>query len=562
MFYGNKPGGMLEKAATTPERQNLLQQKLETNKNKLVDYKPEGRPTKLEGLAQVTAEKLEKNKNLLMDYKTPEVSAAKASGVFFGGRLEEKAPEKLGRLTEQELKELQPIYSDFIKACRENMDKPDSGWLEKLLEKYLPGTPKEEIRQMVKASTETIRKNDAASKGGDKLEKVGSAVNAIHVGEYLQNIQDAIDQANKNMSSTVLRKDGLVNQNPNLDGFIAERYHAETFNVDAAVKKSKWRAEVKVPEGAYGKNSVDASVYDGNGLNDVRRYQFKYGSDAKATERMKNAGNYKQRLLTPEGQSKDISGKATEFLESPDGKVRSTPLSKERAKEMQRNAQNGELEKNKLSFKENVAMKDLAPELAKDSVISFLTGAVCGAGKEVVPKLIKGEKIEGKQVAETALKDGGDFAAKQALAALLKVGSENGILSKVIPEGTPMETLTNISYVVIEDAKIAAKVGKGELTAAEGAGQAVETTASTGAGIIAAGKGAAIGGDIGSSAGLLVGMMFGLPVLEVAGGVIGEVVGGGVGYLVGSKAGEQFVKGAKAMLNNLTENAVPQPATV
>ena len=37
MFHGNKPGGMLEKAAATPERQNLLQQKLETNKNKLVD---------------------------------------------------------------------------------------------------------------------------------------------------------------------------------------------------------------------------------------------------------------------------------------------------------------------------------------------------------------------------------------------------------------------------------------------------------------------------------------------------------------------------------------------
>lgn len=558
MFHGNKPGGMLEKAAATPERQNLLQQKLETNKNKLVDYKPEGRPAKLEGLAQFTAEKLEKNRSLLVDYKTPEVSAAKASGVFFGKRLKEKMP---GELTEQEAKELRPIYRDFVKAFRENMDKPDSGWVEKLLEKYLPGTPKEDIRRMNKEITETIHKNDVARKGSDKLEKMGSAVNAIHAGEYLQNIQDAINQANKNMSSTVLRKDGMINQNPNLDGFIAERYHTETFNVDAAVKKSKWRAEVKVPEGAYGKNSVDASVYDGNGLNDVRRYQFKYGSDAKATERMKNEGNYKQRLLTPEGQSKDIRGKATEFLESPDGKVHSTPLSKERAKEMQRNAQNGELDKNNLSFKENVAMKDLAPELAKDSVISFLTGAVYGAGKEVVSKLIRGEKIEGKQVTETALKDGGDFAAKQALAALLKVGSEKDIL-KAIPKETSMEMLTNVSYVVIEDAKIAVKVGKGELTAAEGAGQAVETTASTGAGIIVASKGAAIGGDIGSSAGLLVGMMCGLPVLEVAGGVVGEVVGGSIGYLVGSGAAESFVKGAKEMLNNLTESTAPQVVTV
>ena len=58
MFHGNKPGGMLEKATVNPERQNLLQKKLETNKNKLVDYKPEWRPAKLEGLAQFTAEKL------------------------------------------------------------------------------------------------------------------------------------------------------------------------------------------------------------------------------------------------------------------------------------------------------------------------------------------------------------------------------------------------------------------------------------------------------------------------------------------------------------------------
>lgn len=177
MFHGNKPGGMLEKAAATPERQNLLQQKLETNKNKLVDYKPEGRPAKLEGLAQFTAEKLEKNRSLLVDYKTPEVSAAKASGVFFGKRLKEKMP---GELTEQEAKELRPIYHDFVKAFRENMDKPDSGWVEKLLEKYLPGTPKEDIRRMTKEITETIHKNDVARKGSDKLEKMGSAVNAIH----------------------------------------------------------------------------------------------------------------------------------------------------------------------------------------------------------------------------------------------------------------------------------------------------------------------------------------------------------------------------------------------
>ena len=46
------------------------------------------------------------------------------------------------------------------------------------------------------------------------------------------------------------------------------------------------------------------------------------------------------------------------------------------------------------------------------------------------------------------------------------------------------------------------------------------------------------------------------------GAVVGEVVGSSIGYLVGSGAAESFVKGAKEMLNNLTESTAPQVATV
>ena len=49
---------------------------------------------------------------------------------------------------------------------------------------------------------------------------------------------------------------------------------------------------------------------------------------------------------------------------------------------------------------------------------------------------------------------------------------------------------------------------------------------------------------------------------EKSGGVVGEVVGGSIGYLVGSGAAESFVKGAKEMLNNLTESTAPQVVTV
>lgn len=563
MFHGNKPGGMLEKAAATPERQNLLQQKLETNKNKLVDYKPEGRPAKMEGLAQFTAEKLEKNRSLLVDYKTPKVSAAKASGVFFGKRLKEKMP---GELTEQEAKELRPIYSDFMKAFRENMDKPDSGWMDKLLEKYLPSTPKEDIRRMTKEITETIHKNDVARKGSDKLEKMGSAVNAIQKSGYLKEIDRTLEKANDKLLDTVMRKNLDVNRNPNLDGFLAERYHVETFNVNAAVKKSPWRARVVEPIGAYGKNSVDVVIFNSDTKKIARRYQFKYGADAKATEQMWNNGNYKfQRFLAPKGQSQEISSKAVEVLESPDGKVQSTALSKTDAKKLQENAQKLDAVKNDLTFEKDVAVKDLAPVLGKQGVQSFLVGGIYGAGKETLSQWKQGETLDVKKIGKSSLEGGGDFAAKQTLASFLKVGSEKGIV-KAIPKGTSMETITNISCVAIEDAKIAVKVGKGELTAAEGAGQAVETTASTGVGVLAAGKGAVIGGKIGIAGGAVIASFAAGPEASVVGAkvgaVVGEVVGSSIGYLVGSGAAESFVKGAKEILNNMTESTAPQVATV
>lgn len=563
MFHGNKPGGMLEKATVTPERQNLLQKKLETNKNKLVDYKPEGRPAKLEGLAQFTAEKLEKNRSLLLDYKTPEVSAAKASGVFFGKQLKEKMS---GELTEQEAKELRPIYRDFVKAFRENMDKPDSGWVEKLLEKYLPSTPKEDIRRMTKEITETIHKNDVARKGSDKLEKMGSAVNAIQKSGYLKEIDRTLEKANDKLLDTVMRKNLDVNRNPNLDGFLAERYHVETFNVNAAVKKSPWRARVVEPTGAYGKNSVDVVIFNSDTKKIARRYQFKYGADAKATEQMWNNGNYKfQRFLAPKGQSQEISSKAVEVLESPDGKVQSTALSKTDAKKLQENAQKLDAVKNDLTFEKDVAVRDLAPVLGKQGVQSFLVGGIYGAGKETLSQWKQGETLDVKKIGKSSLEGGGDFAAKQTLASFLKVGSEKGIV-KAIPKGTSVETITNISCVAIEDAKIAVKVGKGELTAAEGAGQVVETTASTGVGVLAAGKGAVIGGKIGTAGGAVIASFAAGPEASVVGAkvgaVVGEVVGSSIGYLVGSGAAESFVKGAKEILNNMTESTAPQVATV
>ena len=55
-----------------------------------------------------------------------------------------------------------------------------------------------------------------------------------NVTEYAAGIDKAIDEANARMRDCVFNNDCTINQNPNLDGLMAEQHHAGTFNIDAA----------------------------------------------------------------------------------------------------------------------------------------------------------------------------------------------------------------------------------------------------------------------------------------------------------------------------------------
>ena len=135
------------------------------------------------------------------------------------------------------------------------------------------------------------------------------------------------------MLETISTQSGAVNRISNLDGFIAEQHHADTFNLDAAAKGSPLRAEVL---GSQGRNSVDIVIRDGDG-HIVRRYQSKYGQDAEATQHLFEKGDYRgQRKLVPSDQEGDIP-QSTDHIEA-DG-VRSKPLTKDEAKRLQEKAQ-------------------------------------------------------------------------------------------------------------------------------------------------------------------------------------------------------------------------------
>ena len=446
-------------------------------------------------------------------------------------------------LVEEECKELKPIVEDFVKSYSANPTAPVESWLIPKMQEQLPERSHEEIVAMVDEIVATIKASEekkaslekAIDSGRSKeswfaseAKKATSAMSTQEAAKYLTNLDMALQQANESLYRTITTQAGTVSQNPRLDGFIAEQYHAQTFNMNAEATGSPYRAKVLEPNGnGYAKNSVDIVIVDGEGKV-VRRYQSKYCKDAKATEQAFEHGDYRgQQKLVPEGQEGDIAKKSTTVLEAPDGTT-SNPLTKSRAEQMRDEAQSGNW--NDLNWNEYAA-KDLAIGIGKQAGYAALQGAAIGVGFDVAQKLWNGESIDADEVVETAIVSGADFGVKAAAAGALKVGVEKEII-KVFPKGTPAGTIANIAYVAIEDVKVLGKMATGELTMKEGIEKLEQTTVSTAAGLVAMGKGAAVGAAMGT-------------VFGPVGTAVGGFIGGTVGYMAGSKVGEAVVKCAQ-----------------
>ena len=452
-------------------------------------------------------------------------------------------------VTEDDYANLSPLLEDFIDSYEQNKDKPIDEWLSKKLQSELPEKAPEEVHEMVTEIIESVqtfedKKESLAehvAKGQSKeswfaeqVKQATSRMSAEQTVQYLQGLDNAVKEANESLTRTILTQVGEVNQNPCLNGYIAEQAHAQSFNMNAVAKGSTYRAKVLEPNGTgYAKNSVDIVIVDdfGNGKV-VKRYQVKYCKDAGSTQRAFENGDYRgQRSLVPEGQADKMTRKASEYLEAPDG-TSSNPLSKERAREMQEEARSGKWnDKNWNEYK----TKDIARGIGKQAGQAALLGAAIGAGTEVIEKLCKGEKIDGKEVAKKAMQGGADFGVKAALTGAIKTGAEKGII-KCIPKGTPAGAIANVVFVGVENVKILYKYGKGDITGRVALAKMEETTVSAAGGMIAMGygatKGAAIGGTIGAFFGGI-----GAPI----GAAIGGFIGGTLAYIAGSAIGKVVV---------------------
>ncbi|MDE6950348.1 MAG: hypothetical protein K2P64_05455 [Lachnospiraceae bacterium] len=471
-------------------------------------------------------------------------------------------------VSEEEARGVSNIQREFLESYATSKDKmPVEEWLPQELQKQLPERTSDEIQEM---STEIIAslkvteemkasQQKAIASGRSKESWFASTVlqstsqmSAQESAKYLQSLDDAVKNANAAMHEAITTKGSgytIPSRNPNLDGFIAEQHHVNSFNMDAAAKGSGLRAEVQPlkPGETYSKNGFDVIIKDANG-NRIHQYQVKYGATAEDTIRMLKAGNYNNQIIVVPAEQVEAVQKAfpnkTVTSTIGVGNVKSKPLTKEQAKKLQEQAQKGNFMD--ADWNDYVA-KDIAIGIGKQTGYACLQGAAVGAGMALATKVWNGDPIDGEEIVETAIISGADFGVKTATAGALKAASEKGIL-KVIPKGTKGGTFANIAFVAIENVKVLGKVAAGELTAKEGIEVMQQTTAACVVGLAASAKGAAIGTSIGSVVAPVLGSVLG-PVGIVVGGFIGSTVG----YMAGSKFGQAVVKGCHKVREKAVE---------
>lgn len=468
-------------------------------------------------------------------------------------------------LTEKEAREFKKLLTKFIKAySKKTEDVSDKDWLKQQFMQELPELTDEQAEKLAIETVDSVKEydenlasvNKAAKQGVSKeqwmannIAKAASGVSVIDHGVYLASVDNALSNANAQMARMITTKSSdhtIVNQNMNLDGFIAEQHHVNSFNANAALQKSRYYAEVKVPADGqtYGKNSVDIVILDSANpkATPVHQYQVKYGANANETIKMlrdhadvTKYGN--QQIVVPPDQveavQKAFPGKTVVSQIGGTDKVpvKSTELTKQQAKKLQLKVQeDGNVPLTDWNTFKN---KDLALQIGKNAGLAGLQAATITTGFSLAAQVIKGEEIDADETVELALKTGADAGIKSAAAGALKVATEKGII-RLIPKGTPVGVIANIACVSIENIKILAKVANGELTMTQAMEQMGRTTVSM---IYSIGWGTA-GMAIGAAA---------LSWIPIVGPVVGGLVGGVVGSMAGSKFGSAVYNGIKSV---------------
>lgn len=463
-------------------------------------------------------------------------------------------------LAENDAKVLLPLMEKFSHSYDQKAEGvSDIDWLKGTLKEELPEKSDEEINKRAEEIITSLEKlrishtaiNEYCDNGGSKeqwlSERISEACTGMEVvkfGGYLSEIDAVLAENNALMADAItLKGTNIISQNPNLHGFIAEQYHVNTFNSNAVLKGEPYRAEVVNNVHGYAKNSPDIVIKDmSNRGKIIERYQAKYGKDAKATSDLIRKGNYNnQRVLAAKGQAEDVAAnlKTKSVSDRIGGNVKtkgitSKPLTKEEALKMQRAAQ----EKGRIPGKEtwnSYSTKQLARDIGTRAAFAGVSAAALTVGIDTAIKVIQGKKIDPSETMKIAVYTGADTGAKVTTAAAIEVGMQKGML-KILPKTINGVGIAIIADVAIENAKIAYKVVKGEMTLTQGMDAAGRVSCSS--------IGAAVGAiELGAEAALTAALVISNPVAVLAVGVGGMICGA----MAGAAVGRTIYNGAKSI---------------
>ena len=377
---------------------------------------------------------------------------------------------------------------------------------------------------------------------------VANVLSTKFVNNYIDTVNTAIDNANKTLVESVTTKAGTINQNPNLDGFIFEEYHAGTFNVDATVKQKPYHAEALKPElgETYGKNSIDLVIEDTGKY--VKKYSAKAYKNANETAKSfydKMTGyKYKfQSKLVPTDQVGDIANSVDKIKFD---NVESKGITKTEIKNIQSELQSGNKKTDIFSFKKDVNTISISKQIGKQAMVNGTMGLGIGMATNIGINLITGKEVDAEQVIEAGIKTGGSVGLSTAVAGGIKVAVEKEIIPAI-----SNSTIGAIAASSMDIIGAACKLGSGEISL----GEAIKEVGTS----ISSAYSAIVSSSFGYTATIAAAGMVGLGTMGTVGTVIGTgvaLVAGAVCGTVGSKIGGAIANGVGTIAEKVVDKAV------
>ena len=408
-----------------------------------------------------------------------------------------------------------------------------------------------ETSNILSQYNETMIYETAAIK---EAQLVANVLSTKSVNNYIDTVNTAIDNANKTLMESVTTKAGNINQNPNLDGFIFEEYHAGTFNIDAAVKQKSYYAEALKPElgETYGKNSVDLAIKD-----DAGKYVKKYSAKAykNANETAKSFYNkitgykYKfQSKLVPTDQVGDIANSVDKVKYN---NVESKGITKAEIKDIQNDLQSGNKKVDILNFKKDVNSISISKQIGKQAMLNGTMGLGIGMVANVGINIIQGKEVEAEEVIEAGIKTGASMGMATAVAGGIRVAVEKKVIPTVFSRMLTNNTIGAIAASSMDIIGTAFKLGSGEITLSK----AVKDVGNS----LGAGYGAIISSGIGFSGGMALATTIGLGTIGTVGTILTgglALVAGAVCGVIGSKVAGAITSGIGAVAETIVDGAM------